>query len=32
MIKTFGVACWPNLRPYNTQKLNFRVQQCVFIG
>jgi hypothetical protein len=32
MIKTFGAACWPNLRPYNAHKLNFRTKQFVFIG
>jgi histone deacetylase 1/2 len=29
---TFGCACWPNLRPYNTKKLAFRSVQCVFLG
>jgi histone deacetylase 1/2 len=28
----FGCAVWPNLRPYNTRKLQFRLKQCVFIG
>jgi hypothetical protein len=32
MIRTFGAACWSNLRPYNAHKLNFRTKQCVFIG
>jgi hypothetical protein len=31
-LRTFGCACWPNLRPYNTRKLAFRSKQCVFIG
>jgi hypothetical protein len=31
-LKVFGCACWPNLRPYNTAKLNYRSLQCVFIG
>lgn len=31
-LRTFGCACWPNLRPYNTRKLQFRSKQCVFIG
>jgi hypothetical protein len=31
-LRTFGCACWPNLRPYNTHKLSFRSKCCVFIG
>jgi histone deacetylase 1/2 len=31
-IKTFGCACWPNMRPYNTRKLEFRSKKCVFLG
>lgn len=31
-LRTFGCACWPNLRPYNTHKLAFRSKQCVFLG
>jgi histone deacetylase 1/2 len=31
-LRTFGCACWPNLRPYNTRKLEFRSKQCVFLG
>jgi histone deacetylase 1/2 len=31
-LRTFGCACWPNLRPYNTKKLAFRSTQCVFLG
>jgi hypothetical protein len=32
MLRTFGCACWPNLRPYNTRKLQFRSKRCVFLG
>ena len=31
-LHTFGCACWPNLRPYNSRKLQFRSKQCVFLG
>jgi histone deacetylase 1/2 len=31
-LRTFGCACWPNLRPYNKRKLAFRSKQCVFLG
>lgn len=31
-LHTFGCAIWPNLRPYNTRKLQFRSKRCVFIG
>jgi histone deacetylase 1/2 len=30
--RMFGCACWPNLHPYNSKKLQFRSQQCVFFG
>jgi histone deacetylase 1/2 len=32
MLRVFGCACWPNLRPYNTHKLAFRSKRCVFLG
>jgi hypothetical protein len=32
MLRTFGCACWPNLRPYNTRKLQFCSKRCVFLG
>lgn len=31
-LRTFGCACWPNLRPYNDKKLQFRSKRCVFLG
>ena len=31
-LKIFGCACWPNLRPYNSNKLQPRSLQCVFLG
>jgi hypothetical protein len=31
-LRTFGCACWPNLCPFNTHKLQFHSKQCVFLG
>jgi glycosyltransferase involved in cell wall biosynthesis len=31
-LRIFGCACWPNLRPYNTRKLEFRSKRCAFVG
>uniref|UniRef100_A0A2N9I1W1 Integrase catalytic domain-containing protein n=1 Tax=Fagus sylvatica TaxID=28930 RepID=A0A2N9I1W1_FAGSY len=32
LLRTFGCACYPLLRPYNKHKLNFRSKKCVFLG
>jgi hypothetical protein len=31
-LRTFGCACWPNLSPFNTHKLQFYSKQCIFLG
>ena len=31
-LKTSGCACWPNLRTYNSHKLQPRSTQCVFLS
>ena len=31
-LRIFGCECWPNLRPYNSRKLQFRSKQCAFLG
>jgi len=31
-LRSFGCACWPNLRPFNARKLEYRSKQCVFLG
>jgi len=31
-LRVIGCACWPNLQPYNINKLNFRSKTCIFIG
>uniref|UniRef100_A0A803NJ32 Polyprotein n=1 Tax=Cannabis sativa TaxID=3483 RepID=A0A803NJ32_CANSA len=30
--KTFGCQCFPNIRPYNKHKLQFKSSPCTFIG
>lgn len=32
LLRTLGCAVWPNPRPYNTKKLNFRSTRCMFLG
>jgi hypothetical protein len=31
-LRVFGCAYWPNLRPYNSHKLQFRSLHCAFLG
>jgi hypothetical protein len=31
-LRTFGCACWPNLQPHNSKKLQFRSMRCAFLG
>jgi hypothetical protein len=31
-LRIFCCVCWPNLLPYNTHKLQFRSNECAFIG
>jgi hypothetical protein len=31
-LRIFGCACWPNLRPYNAHKFQFRSTRCVFLS
>jgi hypothetical protein len=31
-LRTFGCLCWPNLRPYNSNKFQPRSVRCLFLG
>jgi hypothetical protein len=31
-LRVFGCACWPNLRPYNSHRIQFRSMRCAFLG
>jgi hypothetical protein len=32
ILRTFGCACFPLMRPYNPHKLAFRSKKCIFLG
>lgn len=32
LLKPFGCACYPCLKPYNQHKLQFHTTRCVFLG
>ncbi|KAH9805863.1 retrovirus-related pol polyprotein from transposon RE1 [Citrus sinensis] len=32
LLRVFGCACYPFLRPYNDHKLDFHSQKCLFLG
>lgn len=32
VLKVFGCACFPYLRPYNAHKFDYHIEKCVYLG